>query len=79
MIVVISGDDASLPPMIFAVFGLVRGLGAVMSGPILSVLKSGHVDDIRDGVYGIEGYGPLVFYTGGILALGAVTGVSYGS
>jgi len=77
MITIVSRDDYLLPPILFSLFTFIRGVGNVASGPIANALmKSGGIHGGKLG-YGVESYGGLLIYTGSVIALGSLAGISY--
>ncbi|KAK9899406.1 MFS general substrate transporter [Cystobasidium minutum MCA 4210] len=77
LITIISRDDPLLPPVIFSVFAFARGIGSILSGPIsTALLKKGGLGHAAFG-YGVGDYGGLLIWTGSVIALGSVAGVSY--
>jgi len=77
MISIIAKDDHLLPPILFSIFAFARGVGNVASGPIATaLLQGGNMPGAKYG-YGVVGYGGLLIYTGSIIAIGSLVGVSY--
>ncbi|ODN91370.1 hypothetical protein L198_05882 [Cryptococcus wingfieldii CBS 7118] len=80
MISVIAKDDPVAPPLVLAIFTLVRGIGSLVCGPISqSLLKLTALNGKASGAYGLHNYGILIIYaTVTILASGA-TGLMWKS
>lgn len=93
LITVVAGDDPLVPPLVFSIFAFARGIGNVLSGPIsTTLLQDGRLEHAKLG-YGVENYvsqvcyqravadvamqGGLLLWTGSIIALGSLAGVSY--
>ena len=78
MITIAACDDPMLFSTILGIFGFARGIGFIVSGPVSNVLLgSGHLWELRRTDFGIEGFGPVLLYTAGVMVLGNVCSTMY--
>ncbi|WVQ78389.1 hypothetical protein IAT38_000475 [Cryptococcus sp. DSM 104549] len=67
LISVINHDDPHLPPILYALFSLARGLGSICSGFIAAGLISANSLSGSKGGYGVGEFGVLIIWTGVVL------------
>ncbi|KAJ3788249.1 MFS general substrate transporter [Lentinula aff. detonsa] len=73
------GDDPRQASSLMGIFIAGRGIGNVLSAPIASgLLHPWYLTNKSTAAYGLEGYGPLIMFTGFTLLVSSL-GISYGS
>ncbi|KAL0068225.1 hypothetical protein AAF712_004610, partial [Marasmius tenuissimus] len=74
-----TGKDPNLASGVLSVYVAGGGLGVVLTGPIsTSLMHPWALTNKTNSAYGVEGYGPVILYTGAAL-LSSSIGVAYGN
>jgi hypothetical protein len=69
----LTAGDPNLRPILYALFSFARGLGNILSGPVSTrLLATNSTLGKAKGGYGVEGYGGLIVFTGGMLLASGV-------
>jgi len=76
LITIVAKDDPLQPPILVSIYSFVRGIGNVLSGPISTLLLR-HAQIDGKLMYGVNGYGGLLIWTGSVIAIGSIAGICY--
>ncbi|WVQ75327.1 hypothetical protein IAR50_004944 [Cryptococcus sp. DSM 104548] len=80
MVSVITKDDPVAPPLVLAIFTLIRGIGTRVCGPISqSLLTFSALNGKASGAYGLQNYGILIIYATVTILAGGATGFMWKS